>query len=73
MPVAMATIRSEPAKPPAIWGMPGKEISVVRLLSPPGIITGLVVMLSVASGVAFGASVAGVVLAVSAAAKRAQA
>jgi hypothetical protein len=46
---------------------------MIRLLSPPGVITGLVVMLSVAGGVAFGAGVAGVVLAVGAAAKRASA
>lgn len=45
---------------------------MLRLLSPPGIVTGLVVMLSVASGVAFGASVAGVILTVGTLAKRAR-
>ena len=35
---------------------------MVRLLSPPGIVTGLVVLLSVASGVAFGAGLAGAAL-----------
>jgi hypothetical protein len=43
---------------------------MIRLLSPPGIVTGLVVMFSVASGVAFGASLAGVVLAVGSATRR---
>jgi len=42
---------------------------MIRLLSPPGIVTGLVVMLSLAGGVAFGASLAGVVLAVGSAAR----
>jgi hypothetical protein len=46
---------------------------MIRLLSPPGIVTGLVVMLSVASGVAFGASVAGAILTVGTLAKRARA
>ena len=35
---------------------------MVRLLSPPGIVTGLVVMLSVAGGVAFGAGLASAAL-----------
>lgn len=46
---------------------------MLRLLSPPGIVTGLVVMLSVASGVAFGAGVAGVILTAGTLAKRARA
>lgn len=45
------------------------EKIMLRLLSPPGIVTGLVVMLSVASGIAFGAGVAGVALMVGTAKK----
>lgn len=49
------------------------EQPVIRLLSPPGIITGLVVMLSVAGGVAFGASLAGAALAADAVRRRVRA
>jgi len=46
---------------------------MLRLLSPPGIVTGVVVMLSVVSGVAFGAAVAGLILTAATVAKRARA
>jgi hypothetical protein len=46
---------------------------MIRLLSPPGIVTGLVVTLSVAGGVAFGASVAGTILTMDALFKRVRA
>ncbi len=36
---------------------------MIRLLSPPGIITGMVVMASVAGGIAFGAGAVGAMLA----------
>lgn len=45
---------------------------MVRLLSPPGIVTGLVVMLSVAGGVAFGAGLAGAALVADALRKKAR-
>lgn len=40
-----------------------REVHVIRLLSPPGLVTGAVVMLSVAGGVAFGAGVVSALLA----------
>lgn len=46
---------------------------MIRLLSPPGVLTGLVVMLSVAGGIAFGAGIAGVALLVGTARKGKQA
>lgn len=45
---------------------------MIRLLSPPGIVTGLVVMLSVAGGMAFGAGLASAALMMGAARKAAR-
>ena len=45
---------------------------MLRLFSPPGVVTGIVVMLSVAGGIAFGAGLATAALVVGASRKAAR-
>lgn len=45
---------------------------MIKLLSPPGILTGLVVTLSVAGGVAFGVGAVSVLLAINSVYRRAR-